>query len=1063
MTDVIINDILPRTQAIAIAGQTVYTTNPPWTANVASDVVVYSRPANTPADDFTQLLSPSQYNVAFIGSANTVQVTLLTPSNAGDVVTIIRQTPADYLNLYTNTNFTPSMLNNDFGILTLVDQQEQMITQQVTPHYNYSELLNQPNNMGGQDIILPILGANQIWAKDPTDNFIIAVDLNEIISGGTVTQINTGTGLTGGPITDAGTISFAPIAANSFWANTTGGAAVPTVTSLSTFLTSASIGVTVQAYSAALSSIAGLTTSANELIYTTATNTYATLGPANNSVLITGNTGVPSLSQTLPQAVQTNIQYLGVQNQNLNMGTFQINNVENPTHPQDAATKAYVDMTALSGTSVYAASTGSLGTVTQSGSGVGATLTNAGAQATFSLDSVNPPVGSNVLIKNTATGMTAANEGIYTVTNAGSNSTNWILTRAASYSTPSQINNTGLIIVLNGSSLSGTAWYNTNNVTTVDTTPLNYAEFGNISLPLSLAQGGTNANLTANAGAILYSTSTAFALSGVGLTGQIFQSAGTSAPTWSTATYPSTTTINQILYSSSNNVVAGLATANNGVLFTSSGGVPSIGTAPIVAGGTGVTSVTIAPTATAFSGWDANSNLSANNFLANYATRATAAGTTTLTVASPYQQYFTGTTTQTLIMPVTSTLVLGQSWYIVNNSSGIVTVESSGGNTIQAMAGGTTLLVTCVLTTGTTAASWNGIYAFDGGEGSGTVNSGTANQLAYYATSGTAVSGLASANSGVLVTSSAGVPSILAAGTTGQVLQASTSGTPAWSTATYPSTGGTGGTILRSTGTNFANSTFTINNTFSVNNLVYASASNALAGLATANSSGLLTNGSGVPAWVTVTGTGAPVLGTSPTIATPYINTINDSNGNTMVQFSTAATAVNYIQIQNSATGVVPTIAANGSDTNIILGLKGQGTGGVEVQGSTAASNAQTGFVGEVFSSSILAASAITLTGTGNLTSITLSAGDWDVTGNVTVTTSTTLTKLTAGISTTTNTQPDVSLQSTIAGTSTGIGGVVAPTQRINVSGSQTVYIVATTAGTGTIQICGNIFARRRR
>ena len=36
------------------------------------------------------------------------------------------------------------------------------------------------------------------------------------------------------------------------------------------------------------------------------------------------------------------------------------------------------------------------------------------------------------------------------------------------------------------------------------------------------------------------------------------------------------TTINQILYSSANNVIAGLATANNGVLVTSSGGVPSI-------------------------------------------------------------------------------------------------------------------------------------------------------------------------------------------------------------------------------------------------------------------------------------------------------------------------------------------------------------------------------------------------------------------------------------------------------------------------------------------------------
>lgn len=47
-----------------------------------------------------------------------------------------------------------------------------------------------------------------------------------------------------------------------------------------------------------------------------------------------------------------------------------------------------------------------------------------------------------------------------------------------------------------------------------------------------------------------------------------------------------------------------------------------------------------------------------------------------------------------------------------------------------------------------------------GGAASGTVNSGTANQIAYYATTGNAVSGLTTANNGVLITSAAGVPSI---------------------------------------------------------------------------------------------------------------------------------------------------------------------------------------------------------------------------------------------------------------------------------------------------------------
>lgn len=96
---------------------------------------------------------------------------------------------------------------------------------------------------------------------------------------------------------------------------------------------------------------------------------------------------------------------------------------------------------------------------------------------------------------------------------------------------------------------------------------------------IALANGGTNAALTASNGGIFYSTASAAAiLSGTATAGQILRSGSSAAPTWSTATYPATTTINQLLYSSSANVIAGLTTANSGVLITNSGGVPSIGT-----------------------------------------------------------------------------------------------------------------------------------------------------------------------------------------------------------------------------------------------------------------------------------------------------------------------------------------------------------------------------------------------------------------------------------------------------------------------------------------------------
>jgi hypothetical protein len=154
----------------------------------------------------------------------------------------------------------------------------------------------------------------------------------------------------------------------------------------------------------------------------------------------------------------------------------------------------------------------------------------------------------------------------------------------------------------------------------------------------------------------------------------------------------------------------------------------------IVNGGTAVNAVTTAPAATAWAGWDANKNLSANNMINAYTTTATAAATTTLTVASTYMQFFTGATTQTVKMPVTSTLVLGQQWMIVNNSSGVVTVQSSGSNTITTMAANTIAFVTCILTSGTTAASWYSDYeAIIAGVTSIT---GTANQVIASASTG---------------------------------------------------------------------------------------------------------------------------------------------------------------------------------------------------------------------------------------------------------------------------------------------------------------------------------------
>lgn len=175
--------------------------------------------------------------------------------------------------------------------------------------------------------------------------------------------------------------------------------------------------------------------------------------------------------------------------------------------------------------------------------------------------------------------------------------------------------------------------------------------------------------------------------------------------------------------------------SSTGLTTTGSGSIIGLtGILNITHGGTGVSSVTTAPTATAFAGWDANNNLSANNFIGGFVTTVSSASPIVLTVSSAQQQYITGSSAQTVTMPVTSTLVQGMSWTIVNLSSATATVQSSGANSIVSLPPLSQATVTCILTSGTTAASWSDDFS----QSTAGVSSitGTANQVIASASTG---------------------------------------------------------------------------------------------------------------------------------------------------------------------------------------------------------------------------------------------------------------------------------------------------------------------------------------
>ena len=247
----------------------------------------------------------------------------------------------------------------------------------------------------------------------------------------------------------------------------------------------------------------------------------------------------------------------------------------------------------------------------------------------------------------------------------------------------------------------------------------------------------------------------------------------------------------------------------------------------------------------------------------------------------------------------------------------------------------------------------------------------------------------------------------------------------------------------------------------------------------------VLQGGTGV---TTSTGSGNIVLSTSPTLTTPIIGAATatsvkfsntgllDTNGAVALALSATASAVNGFTLTNSIATASPSLAATGSDTNIIMTLNGKGTGGVAAKGTSTNDNAVAGYVGEIISSVIPSASSVSITSTvaKDVTSISLTAGDWDVWGNVGFTgAATTVVNFGIGwISLTTATIPDPSLYSTTdynpSTTSTtlpgGVFSINVPMIRISINSTNTVFLsVRSTFTTSTCTALGAIYARRIR
>jgi len=316
-------------------------------------------------------------------------------------------------------------------------------------------------------------------------------------------------------------------------------------------------------------------------------------------------------------------------------------------------------------------------------------------------------------------------------------------------------------------------------------------------------------------------------------------------------------------------------------------------------------------------------------------------------------------------------------------------------------------------------------------------------------------------------------PSWLAGGTTGQILTATTGASPSWAPPA------TSGTVTSVSGTanqvSVANGTTTpvislvgpyTPSTFTAHGVLIGEGTSSIVALSAGSAGQVLQSGgaSADPAYSTATypsvatGTGTLLRadGTNWVATTstyPNTNAVNTllyaSSANVMAALATANSGV----LTTDASGV-PSI-----DTTNFAVL----TTGVQMKGNNTNTAPPAGFIGEQIRSAIGVGSEVTLshTVTANVTSISLTAGIWDISGivsyratNTNTTNPATISSISA-TSATSGTGGDNAVNGTMPSTSGTVNtaptkSYTIPAYRVTLSGTTTYYLTAYAQATVT-------------
>jgi hypothetical protein len=296
-----------------------------------------------------------------------------------------------------------------------------------------------------------------------------------------------------------------------------------------------------------------------------------------------------------------------------------------PTNGTDLANKAYVDTMVSSGihfhTPVRVESPTNLTATYNNGtSGVGATLTNAGTQTALVIDGVTLSVNDRVLVYQQTT---QTQNGIYVVTNVGSGSTNWVLTRATDADTYAAASSTALgegsaVFVQQGATGAGETYVcNTVGVITFGTTNITFAQVSSAQI----YSAGTGLTLSG----------TQFSITDTGVSANTYGSAS-AVPVFAVNAQGQITSVTNTNIAISGSAVSGNISGLSGgtvAALTAGTYLTSAGTFNGSTARTFAVDATSANTASKVVARDASGNFSAGTITATLSGSATSAGTAT--------------------------------------------------------------------------------------------------------------------------------------------------------------------------------------------------------------------------------------------------------------------------------------------------------------------------------------------------------------------------------------------------------------------------------------------------